>query len=155
MDRDLKFISVAIETAKQAKSNGNLPYGCILVDAANTIILTAGNTVHTDSDCLAHAEINLIREACKLYDYSFLNSCTIYTSDEPCGICSSAIFWSGIGKLVFGLSKSRYYDTLGRDNPNWVFELGSREVFSKGGRAVEVVGPLMEDEVLKLHANPK
>ena len=151
MPQDEKQIRLAINIAKQAKEKGNLPYGCVLTNAIGEVLLVGENTINTDNDCLAHAEINLIREACKIYDYNFLNSCVIYTSDEPCAMCSSAIYWSGIGKLVYGLSKSTFYNSLGRENPNWVFELGSREVFSKGGRKVKVIGPILEDEVLMLH----
>jgi len=151
MPQDKNGIKKAIKVAKQAKEKGNLPYGCILTDADGKVLLKGENTINTDNDCLAHAEINLIREACKLYDYNVLNSCIIYTSDEPCAMCSSAIYWSGIGKLVFGLSKKAFYDNVGRENLNWVFELGSREVLSKGGREVKVVGPILEDDVLKIH----
>jgi len=151
MPQDKNGIKKAIKVAKQAKEKGNLPYGCILTDADGKVLLKGENTINTDNDCLAHAEINLIREACKLYDYNVLNSCIIYTSDEPCAMCSSAIYWSGIGKLVFGLSKKAFYDNVGRENLNWVFELSSREVLSKGGREVKVVGPILEDDVLKIH----
>lgn len=151
MNREMNHLKKAIEVAHSAKQKGNLPYGCILVDSNGQQLLAGENTINTDNDCLAHAEINLIREACKSYSYEFLNTCTIYTSDEPCAMCSSAIYWSGIGKLVFGLSKVKFYDTMGRDNPNWVFELGSKDVLESGGRKVEVFGPFLEDEVLELH----
>jgi tRNA(Arg) A34 adenosine deaminase TadA len=149
--QDIKGVKEAVVVAQKAKQKGNLPYGCVLTDSNGKILLRGENTINTDKDCLAHAEINLIREACKIYDYNYLNSCIIYTSDEPCAMCSSAIYWSGIGKLVYGLSKKTFYDTFGRDNPNWVFELGAREVFNNGGRKVKVVGPLLEDIVLKIH----
>jgi tRNA(Arg) A34 adenosine deaminase TadA len=56
------------------------------------VIIEGENTVITEHDCLGHAEINMIREASKRYDHKFLNQCSIYTSDEPCPMCSSAIF---------------------------------------------------------------
>lgn len=148
-----KYIRVAIETAKESKKKGNLPFGCILVNKDGEVILKGENTITTDVDCLAHAEINLIREASKIYDYSYLNNCSIYTSDEPCPMCTSAIYWSGIGKLIYGLSKTKYYEIVGRDNPNWVFEMPTRELLEKGGRKLEVIGPLLEDEASILHLN--
>lgn len=151
MEIEENFVRTAIEVAKESKLNGDLPFGCILVDKSGKIILRGKNTINTDTDCLAHAEVNLIREACKTYDYSFLNECTIYTSDEPCPMCTSAIYWSGIGKLVYGLSKTKYYEIVGRDNPNWVFEMPVRELIEKGGRKIEVLGPLLEDEASVLH----
>lgn len=151
MEEAKNFIRVAIELAKKSKQKGNLAFGCVLVNNEKELLLKGENTINTDIDCLAHAEINLIREASKIYSYNYLNECTIYTSDEPCPMCTSAIYWSGIGKLVYGLSKSEYYKIVGRDNPNWVFEMPTRELLSKGGRKLEVIGPLLEDEVSILH----
>lgn len=130
---------------------GNLPFGCILINKHGEVILKGENTINTDNDCLAHAEINLIREASKLYDFAYLNDCSIYTSDEPCPMCTSAIYWSGIRKLVYGLSKMEYYKIVGRDDPNWVFEMPTRELLEKGGRKLEVIGPLLEEEASILH----
>lgn len=146
-----EYIRMAIEIAKESKKEGNLPFGCVLVNKNGEVLLKGKNTINTDVDCLAHAEINLIRDASKKFDYSFLNKCTIYTSDEPCPMCTSAIYWSGIGKLVYGLSKTEYYRIVGRDNPNWVFEMPARELLERGGRKLEVIGPLLEEEASILH----
>ncbi len=151
MKKDTDFIRIAIEVARKSKQKNNLPYGCILVNKNGEVVLKGENTINTDNDCLAHAEINLIREACKIYGFSFLNECSIYTSDEPCPMCTSAIYWSGIGKLVYGLSKKEYYRLVGRDDPNWVFEMPTRELLEKGGRKLKVIGPLLEDEASLLH----
>ncbi|MCW5516948.1 nucleoside deaminase [Muriicola sp. Z0-33] len=151
MEKDKEYVRMAIEVAKDSRKKGNLPFGCVLVNKDGEVILKGENTINTDVDCLAHAEINLIRDACKKYDYSYLNDCSIYTSDEPCPMCTSAIYWSGIGKLVYGLSKAEYYRIVGRDNENWVFEMPTRELFNKGGRKVEVIGPLLEAEAKILH----
>ncbi|MFH4964803.1 nucleoside deaminase [Gaetbulibacter sp. M235] len=151
MKTDEEFIRLAIEMANQAKQKGNLPFGCILVNKDNGVILKAGNTINSDRDCIAHAEINLIREASKKYSYLYLNACSIYTSDEPCPMCTSAIYWSGIGRLVYGLSKKEYYKIVGRENPNWVFEIPARELLQKGGRKLEVIGPLLEEEASMVH----
>ena len=139
------------DIAKRSKLNGNLAYGCLLVDENNEILLEGENSVLTNNDSLGHAEINLIREASKLYSFDFLNECTIYTSDEPCPMCSSAIFWGGIGKLIFGLSKARFYQEFGNDNPNIDFNISSRDVLKSGGRKVKVEGPILEDEALLVH----
>jgi len=151
-----ELIKRAIEVAKRSKANGNLAYGCILVDANDKVIMEGENTVVTEHDCLGHAEINMIREASKRFDTDFLNQCSIYTSDEPCPMCSSAIFWSGISTLVFGLSKARFYQEFGNDNPAIDFNIPSRNVLRTGGRKVEVYGPMLEDDVLALHrsSNP-
>lgn len=145
------LVKRAIEVAKRSKANGNLAYGCVLVDGDGKVIMEGENTIVTEYDCLGHAEINMIREASKHYDTEFLNQCSIYTSDEPCPMCSSAIFWSGISTLVFGLSKSRFYQEFGNDNPAVDFNIPSRDVLKAGGREVKVIGPMLEDDVLAIH----
>lgn len=152
MQTELKFLRKVIEMAKEAKQRGNLPYGCVLASKEGQLLLTSQNTIVTDHDCLGHAEINLVREACKRYSHDFLNACTIYTSDEPCPMCASAIYWSGIGKLTYGLSTSEFYNIIGRDNPDWVLEMPAREVLKTGKRKVEISGPFLEDEVSLLHS---
>ena len=151
MGTEENFVRIAIETAKASKEKGNLPFGCVLVSSDGEVLLKGENTINSDRDCLAHAEINLIREACKIYDHEFLKSCSIYTSDEPCPMCASAIYWSGIGKIGYGLSKKEYYNIVGRDDPNWDFEIPVRDVLKSGGRSVEVLGPLLENEAAELH----
>ncbi len=153
MKQDKNFIRDAIEMAKSSKLKGNLPYGCILVNKEGEVVLKGENTINTDHDMLAHAEINMLREASKIFSHSDLSSFTIYTSDEPCPMCASAIYWTGVGKLVYGLSKPEYYNIVGKENPNWVFEISAREVLAKGRRNVEVVGPILEEEAAKLHVN--
>jgi tRNA(Arg) A34 adenosine deaminase TadA len=125
------YVRAAINIAKTSKENGNLPYGCVLVNMEGNIVLQGENTINTDQDMLAHAEINLLRKASKIYTHAELKSFTIYTSDEPCPMCASAIYWTGIGKLVYGLSKTTYYDEVGRDNPDWVFEMSAKEYYQK------------------------
>ncbi|WP_262911046.1 Atu1372/SO_1960 family protein [Tenacibaculum ovolyticum] len=153
MESHKEFISMAIEVAKSAKAKGNLPYGCVLVDETGEVIFKGENTINSDHDMLAHAEINILREAGKTYSHEELKSFTIYTSDEPCPMCASAIYWSGVGKLVYGLSKTEYYKIVGKKNPDWVFEMSARDVLSQGGRKVEVIGPIQEKEAAKLHKN--
>ncbi|WKK81067.2 nucleoside deaminase [Marivirga arenosa] len=153
MKNHQEFIRMAIELAKESKKEGNLPFGCVLVNKNGEVLLKGKNTINTDNDCLAHAEVNLIRDAYKKFDYSYLKNCSIYTSDEPCPMCTSAIYWSGIGKLIYGLSKVKYYEIVGRDNLNWVFEMPTRELLERGGRKLEVIGPLLEEEVSILHAD--
>lgn len=145
------YIWRAIAVAKAAKLAGNLPYGCVLVDTDGRVVHAAMNTVLTKPDLIGHAEINLIQDVSKRFDIDFLKSCTIYTTDEPCSMCASAIYWAGIKRLVFGLSKRRYYQEFGRSNPDWDFEIAAHNILSKGARPTEIVGPILEDEVLKLH----
>ena len=77
----------------------------------------------------------------------------MYASTEPCAMCAGAIYWGGIGRLVFGLSNARLYgEVLGLDASANGLRLACREVLVHGGRRVEVVGPLLEDEAAEIVA---
>jgi len=102
------------------------------------------NTEMTCHDCTAHAETALVRRASGLYSKGFLAGCSLYTSVEPCAMCAGAIYWSGIGRVVFGLSEERLLEITGNDPRNPTMHLPCREVFARGQRPVEVVGPFAE-----------
>lgn len=147
---DRKFIIVAIEVAQKARENGNHPFGAVLVDGQGNLLLEAENTVVTDKDITGHAELNLMRKASKIYDLDFLQKCTLYTSTEPCPMCAGAIFWGNVRRVVFGLSEERLYELAGADAEN-VLYIPCREIFGKGKKDIEVIGPILEDEARKVH----
>ena len=149
-DHDLKCLENAIETANSARKNGNHPFGAVLTDASGEIIIRAENTVVTSRDITAHAELNLVREASARYDPEYLASCTLYSSTEPCPMCSGAIFWSNIRRLVYGLSEEGLYELTGDDN-NEVLLLSCREVLAQGKKSIEVIGPLLEEKARGPH----
>ncbi len=147
---DQKFIRSAIKLAQKARDNGNHPFGAILVDEKGEIVLKAENNVVTEKDCTGHAELNLMRKASKKYNGDFLAKCTLYTSTEPCPMCSGAIFWGNVRRVVYGLSEKGLYDIVG-DGSEEVLHLPARELFEKGKKAIEVIGPVLEQEAKKVH----
>jgi len=149
-ENHLQPLQAAYAVAKNARGNGNHPFGAVLVDQNGEILLRAENTVVTSRDITAHAEVNLIRQATVKYDREFLKNCTIYASTEPCPMCAGAIFWSNIRKVVFGLSEENLYKIIGEDSDEELL-LPCREIFAKGKKAIEVVGPLLEDEAREVH----
>jgi len=78
-----------------------------------------------------------------------LAKATLYTSAEPCCMCAGAIYWANIGRVVYGLSEHRLLKLTGSNEENPTFSLPCREVFARGQRRVEIVGPLLEDEAAK------
>ncbi len=148
----LQHLRQAIEVARRSREHGNHPFGAILVDENNVVILEAENTVNTERDCTGHAETNLIRLATRRFDPEMLRTCTLYTSTEPCAMCSGAIHWGQVGRVVFGLSEEGLYAMTGSSHPdNETMRLPCREVFARSGRPVEVIGPLLEDEARIVH----
>ena len=148
-DTDLAFLRQSIALAQRARDKGNHPFGSVLVDNKGTVLLEGENSVNTDHDATAHAESNLVRAACKLFDQKTLSRCTLYASTEPCPMCAGAIFWSGIGRVVYALSENELY-RFAPDSPEKL-PLGCREVLAHGGRAVEVYGPIIEEEARRVH----
>ena len=63
-------------------------------------------------------------------------------------MCTGAVYWSGIGRIVYGLSEKRLLEETGDNHENPTFSLSSREVISRGQRDVEIVGPIEDDEEL-------
>jgi tRNA(Arg) A34 adenosine deaminase TadA len=78
---------------------------------------------------------------------------TLYTSAEPCAMCAGAIYWAGIGRVVFGQTEKGLKEQTGahEENPTW--DLPCHIVFAAGQRETEIVGPLLEDEAAQLQAD--
>ena len=151
MINDTALLQASLQIARRSQENGNLPFGCLLADQNGTILEEAENTVVSDQDSIAHCEINLVHQLAGKYDEAFLKECTVYASTEPCPMCSGAIFWSGIGKLVFALSKNGYHAIAGTTNPAHIFDLSSEALLQFGGRKVIVTGPLLEKEAIAFY----
>ena len=90
-----------------------------------------------------------------LHEYSreFLWDCTLYTTAEPCAMCAGAIYWANIGRVVYGMTERRLLELTGSNEQNPTFDLPCRDVFAKGQKAIEVVGPVeaVEVEAAKVH----
>jgi tRNA(Arg) A34 adenosine deaminase TadA len=139
---DLQHLRTAIEVAQNARAHGNHPFGAILVDENNQVVLQAENSVVTGRDCTGHAETNLMRLASQNYSAEKLSACTLYTSTEPCAMCAGAIYWGNVGRVVYALSEVDLYEIVGPSPDQLV--LSSREVFSHSQRKVQVEGPATE-----------
>jgi tRNA(Arg) A34 adenosine deaminase TadA len=148
-DADLRHIRTVIAVAERAREHGNPPFGALLVDDQGHVLLEDENTTLTDSDLTAHPELKVARDAARQFDPELLSRCTMYASTEPCAMCSAAIYNSAIGRVVFALSGERL--RASRGNPPEALALSSREVFAHGGRMIEVVGPVLENEALAVH----
>jgi tRNA(Arg) A34 adenosine deaminase TadA len=151
-ERDQLFLRRSFEVARRAVSHGNHPFGAVLVDGEGRVLIEAENGYMPSHDGTAHAERLLATEACTTYGAETLKASTLYSSAEPCAMCAGAMYWAGIGRLVYGLSEHRLRKMTGDHPENPTLDLPCRKVFETGQRSVEVVGPLLEDEAEALHA---
>ena len=143
-ERDETLLRAAIALSAQARAAGNEPYGALLADAEGRVLLEAMNTQHTARDCTGHAELNLMRDASPRFTREQLAKCTVYASGEPCPMCAGAIYWGGVGRVVYGLSIESMTALGGAQADE--LELHCRDVLASGRRRVEVSGPALEDE---------
>ena len=148
---DLTLLKHAVDIAKRARQNGNHPFGALLTGPEGDVLLEAENSVVTTKDCTGHAETNLVRLASRDFDREFLARCSLYSSTEPCVMCSGAIYWSGIGRVVYALSEAGLYQIVASDPQNLTMSLPCREVFSRGQRTIQVEGPVDIPEAIAVH----
>jgi tRNA(adenine34) deaminase len=96
-----RFMKLAIEQAKMAEENGDVPIGAIIVHN-DTIIAKAYNQREQLQDPTAHAEIIALTQAAAALENWHLNGCTIYVTLEPCPMCAGALVLSRMDRLVYG-----------------------------------------------------
>jgi tRNA(Arg) A34 adenosine deaminase TadA len=151
-DQDLSFLRRAIELARQARADGRHPFGALVVnERSETVVEGLNNAVRPRGDPTQHAETVACAAAAKLLSDAELAKCTLYTSTEPCAMCAGAIYWTGIGRVVYALAEAGLYKFTGNDAENPTLDLPCREVFARGQRPTVVVGPLLEDEAVVVH----
>ncbi len=144
-----RLLRRADAVARRAMSMGRHPFGALLVAPdGETVLAEQGNI-----DTVNHAESTLARTAAANYPGSYLAHCTLVTTFEPCAMCAGTIYWAGIGRVVYGAEETALL-ALTRDHPeNPTLSLPCREVFARGQRAIEVIGPVpaVADELLATH----
>ncbi|WP_295853117.1 nucleoside deaminase [Tardiphaga sp.] len=152
-ERDALFLRRSFDAGRRAVAQGNHPFGAVLVDQDHRLLLEAGNAFMPSHDGTAHAERLLCTEAATRFSPDILKRATLYSSAEPCAMCAGAIYWTGIGRVVFGLGEARLKAITGNHPENPTLDMPCRAVFASGQKSIEVVGPILEDEAAALHEN--
>lgn len=148
---DEYYVKKAIELAYDAKKEGNNPFGSILVDSDGNIIMEDQNTEVTENDITGHPELKIARRAASEYDKEFLEKCTMYNSAESCTMCTGSIYWSGIGRIVFGISKKRLNELKCEEEGSIYYSI--HELVDNSGKDIEIIGPMksMKEDVERPH----
>jgi len=143
----------AVEVSRRARAHGNTPFGAVLVDADGNVLMEQENIEITERICTGHAEATLAARASQAYSKEFLWTCTLYTTAEPCAMCSGAIYWGNIGRVVYAMTEVRLLELTGSNEQNPTFSLPCRQVFAAGQKAIEVLGPFpaVEEEAAAVH----
>lgn len=137
-----QYMLEALALAKAATEAGEIPVGAMVVDSRNSNIISRSfNQVEKTFDPTAHAEILVIREACRILQTSRLEFCDLFVTLEPCAMCASAIAHAKIRRLYFAA-----YDIKGG-----AVENGVRFFESKSCHHLpEVYGGILQTESSKL-----
>lgn len=110
---DAYFMEKALQQAQIAFDQGEIPVGAVVV-VDNMIIARAHNLTERLTDVTAHAEMQAITSASSYIGGKYLQQCTLYVTLEPCQMCAGALYWSQIGRIVYGAKDLRRgYDVMG------------------------------------------
>ena len=145
----LRALRRANEVARRAMAMGRHPFGAVLVAPdGDTILAEQGNI-----DTVHHAEATLARTASLNYPADYLAQCTLVTTFEPCAMCAGTIYWADIGHVVYDAEETALLALTGNHPENPTLSLPCREVFARGQKHIEVVGPVPEvaDEMIATH----
>jgi tRNA(adenine34) deaminase len=104
---DIAFMKLALEEADLAGLAGDVPVGCVIVDADGLLLGRGHNRREADRDPTAHAEIIAMRDAAGRLGHWRLCDCTLYVTVEPCPMCAGAIVNARVGRLVFGCDDAK------------------------------------------------
>lgn len=141
---DSEFMKEAIEVAKKAVEHGNEPFGAVLVKNGE-IVYKNENQIYTNRDFTEHAEIGLIRRFTQETGITDLSEYTLYSSCEPCYMCSGAMVWAKLGKLVYGASDIDLCEIIGAAGSEC-----SKIVFEKSHYSPQVVSGVLREESVAL-----
>ncbi|MEM6378666.1 MAG: nucleoside deaminase [Bacteroidota bacterium] len=144
---DLFFLRQAIALGEQSAAQGFDPFGAVLVKNGQIVASSMDQSIRY-GDPTAHAELVLISEYCRREQLINLRGYTLYANVEPCMMCSGAIHWAKLDRVVFSVPQSRLQKTSGgRPKPTCA------DLLSIGGKKIEVVGPLILEEGEKVLEN--
>ncbi len=145
-----KLMQEAIAEAKRSASLRQYSIGALVVAPDGEIISTGHTTTHLDNDATAHAEINVIREACLKLKDRYLVGCWLYTTLEPCPMCTSAAIWAKMEGIVFGATKEDAQEQANKITDGkftWrQIDISSKNIIEKGNPKVELVEKFMREE---------
>lgn len=100
-EKDERYMRMALDEAKQAMAQGEIPIGAVVV-CKESIVARAHNLTETLTDPTAHAEMQAITSACNELGGKYLSDCTLYVTVEPCPMCAGALGWAQIPRIVYG-----------------------------------------------------
>lgn len=152
-ERDGRYLRQAIAWSRVARERGNRPFGAVVVADDGRVLAEAYCNTSETGDCTGHAETNAVRQLGSRVDRETLSRATLYSSAEPCVMCAGAIFWSAIGRVVYGIDAVRLRAFRGERAEQRDAELSCRDVFAASPHAIECLGPALIGESSAAHSD--
>ena len=144
MKNDELFMREAIRLSESAVAHGNEPFGAVLVKDGE-IIFSNENQIYTKHDPTFHGEAGLIRRFCEETGITDLREYTLYSSCEPCFMCSGAMVWVKLGRLVYGASNIDLEEILGKEGCNC-----SKMVFDNSFWKPQVTAGVLREQAIEV-----
>ena len=149
-----KFMKKAIEEAKNSASLDQYSFVAFFLISSCEIIAVEGAALHENNDPTCHAEVNAIRSACLKNESRYLPGCWLYTTLEPCPMCTGTAIWAKMEGIVFGASKEdaqNFAKTLQDHKFTWrQIDISSKDIIEKGDPKVELIEKFMQSECREL-----
>jgi len=145
MSDDEKFMKIAIEEALKGIKEGDRPFGAVLVKNGD-VVARAHNTVDLENDPTGHAELNVIRNFSREIKNIDLSEYTLYATCEPCPMCTSAIAWANIKRLVFGSQRDDFKGKYRRQFTVW-----PEKFYKEENLNIEIASGVLKDEILQMY----
>jgi tRNA(Arg) A34 adenosine deaminase TadA len=150
-ERDGAYLRQAIAWSASGRARGNRPFGAVIVSDQGELLAEAWCNTSETGDCTGHAETNAVRMVSPRVDRETLARATLYSSAEPCVMCAGAIFWSNIGRVVYGIDAVRLRVFRGERAEQRDAELSCRDVFAASPHPIECIGPALVEEASTPH----
>ncbi len=144
MTEDERFMTIAVEEARRALAEGNRPFGAAVVWDGR-LVAGGRNIIESECDPTAHAEMMAVRNACRALGALSLEGATLYTTCEPCLMCTSAILWAKIPRVFIGATWADAPSSFDRE------KLAFFDVVSRGKYRFEYEVGVMREECVRLY----
>ena len=149
-DDDERFMRAALDVATERGADPRLsPIGCVIVRNGE-IIAAERNHVAERHDATAHAEIEAMRTAGKSFENGELRDAVLYSTLQPCGMCTMASIWSKVGRVVFGAGRNdvhkMYFEARHIDTLEFIAKAYRDDLLIEGG--------VLQEECVRLYFRP-
>jgi tRNA(adenine34) deaminase len=149
-ENDERFMGAALAVACEKGSDPSLsPIGCVIVRDGK-VLAARRNEVAERSDATAHAEIEAIRAAGAAFENGELRDATLYSTLQPCGMCTMASIWSKVGRIVYGAGRNdvhkMYFEARHVDTLDFVAKAYRNDL--------TILGGVLKDECVQLYYRP-